>query len=271
MCEDRPLKKLLIIGLDGIRSDAVQVVNTPNLDELIENGIYCKTAITESYTTSGAAWTSLLTGVNAQKHKVLDNDFSTRDLRYPTIFKLLKDWNSTFKIVAYSNWKPIITDIFEPGVLDDFSTGNGEEMAIRLASCVKDGKADLHFVQLDDCDAAGHIYTYSTTSSEYIGIIEQTDQLVGTFIREIKKRPREEDWLICTVSDHGGQDSNHGNSSLECMQIVWIISGRSIIHKKEIIVENNKTIQPHIVDIVPTIAKFIGYPIKEYWDGIARI
>ena len=264
-------KKLVVIGLDGIRSDAAQVAYTPTLDDLIKDGLYCRTALTEIHTTSGAAWTSLLTGVHTQKHNVLDNDFSTRDLRYNTIFKLIKGWNPNFKTAAYSNWEPILTDIFEPAALDDFSTGDDEEMTIRLVDAIKKQKADLHFIQLDNCDAAGHIYTYSPTSPEYIKVIEQTDELVGKIIREIRSRPEQEDWLICTVSDHGGQDKNHGNSSMDCIQIVWIISGRAITNKEEIKAENNETIQPHIVDIVPTIAKFFGYPIQEYWDGVARI
>ena len=33
-------KKVLIIGIDGVRSDAFIQAQTPNIDALIENGIY---------------------------------------------------------------------------------------------------------------------------------------------------------------------------------------------------------------------------------------
>ena len=33
-------KKVLFIGIDGCRSDALEAANTPNIDQLIENGLY---------------------------------------------------------------------------------------------------------------------------------------------------------------------------------------------------------------------------------------
>ena len=272
-------RKVLIIGLDGIRSDAIQIANTPNIDRLIRDGIYCRTAITETRTTSGAAWTSLLTGVHHQKHKVLENDFNSRDFKYKTIVKILKDWDPSLKTVAHRNWEPILKYIFEPDILDESSTGDDNEMTYRLIQAIERGSYDIHFVQLDDCDAAGHCYSFSIKSQEYLEVVERTDEHVGMIIDVVEKRPKKEDWMIITISDHGGYDNDHGMDNIDCMQILWIISGKSVPKKKEIVFNYNMGLktgdkqekQPHIVDMVPTIAKYFGYPDQNYWDGTARI
>ena len=38
-------KKILFIGLDGCRSDALNVADTPNIDSFIENGLIIENAL----------------------------------------------------------------------------------------------------------------------------------------------------------------------------------------------------------------------------------
>ena len=63
-CGDRSTgKKVLLIGLDGVRVDILAAANTPNIDALIANGTFSDDAQTRPRTVSGPGWSSMLTGV----------------------------------------------------------------------------------------------------------------------------------------------------------------------------------------------------------------
>ena len=51
-------QKVLIIGIDGCRPDALEVANTPNLDMLIANGTFTYDAMNEDVTYSGPGWSA---------------------------------------------------------------------------------------------------------------------------------------------------------------------------------------------------------------------
>ena len=63
-------KKVLLIGLDGVRVDILAQAHTPNIDALIANGTFSGEAQTRPPTVSGPGWSSMLTGVWGDKHKV---------------------------------------------------------------------------------------------------------------------------------------------------------------------------------------------------------
>jgi hypothetical protein len=77
----RPVRgrKALLIGIDGLRPDALPAAQTPNLDRLINAGCFTDQAKTSAVTVSGPAWSSLLTGVWPDKHGVHDNTFEGAD------------------------------------------------------------------------------------------------------------------------------------------------------------------------------------------------
>ena len=261
-------RKFIIIGIDGCRPDCLLKANTPNVDSLIPQSTYCFHAQTEIQTISGAAWTSLLTGVHSDKHKVFDNNFDPRDPVYETIFKNFKDSNPELKIIAHSNWKPILTKIFEKGVADVSSSGSDKKMAYRMAKDIEKGKGDLHFIQLDEVDGAGHQHTYSVDSPKYLAKIEEIDGYVGKILASIRNRPSDEEWLIIVMSDHGGSGKSHGMANLDCLEVIFIISGKAVKATGEIPWDEDEF--PFIVDIVPTIAKFMELSVKEEWDGEIR-
>lgn len=258
-------KKVIIIGLDGLRGDTVRKACVPHLDALMTNGVYSLHAQTETRTVSGSAWTSLLTGVHFNKHNVVGNDFSHRNFEYRTIFCLLKEWNPKLRTVGNSHWKPIITHIFEKKVLNHSASGSDKHMAFRTAKDIENDRGDLYFVQLDDIDGAGHHATYGPDSKEYIQKIEVTDNYVGYILDAVKKRPKEENWLICCVSDHGGINKSHGGISEAELTILLIISGNCVTKKG--VLSYSEEEFPMITDVVPSIAAFLGYPPRPEWDG----
>ena len=76
-----PEGRVLVIGIDGVRPDALQIADTPAIDELISEGAFTNNTkilgdrYRENETISGPGWSSFLTGVWADKHGVNDNTF----------------------------------------------------------------------------------------------------------------------------------------------------------------------------------------------------
>ena len=107
-------RKVLIIGIDGTRPDALAKAKTPHLDSLIEQGAFTDTAqilgtrYDKNNTISGPGWSSILTGVWADKHGVHDNSFDGRNYElFPHFFKRLKRSRPDAKTFSFVSWEPI--------------------------------------------------------------------------------------------------------------------------------------------------------------------
>ena len=95
--EDRAHKRVLIIGMDGTRPDALLKARTPAFDRLIREGAFTDQALIlgkryqKNDTISGPGWSSILTGVWADKHGVHGNNFKGKNYElFPHFFKRLK-------------------------------------------------------------------------------------------------------------------------------------------------------------------------------------
>lgn len=70
-----PVPKVLVVGVDGLRPDAMAAARTPNIDALIAGGCYSDNAQVEDLTFSGPNWASILHGVHRDQHNVTTNDY----------------------------------------------------------------------------------------------------------------------------------------------------------------------------------------------------
>jgi len=110
-----PLKinrKVLVIGIDGFRADAMQESISPFLFGLAnhENTYYTDQNHVQSLTFSGPNWSSLCTGVDFCKHMVTTNDFENNQLNeFPHFFKYVEEAQSEINTVSLVNWTPVNT------------------------------------------------------------------------------------------------------------------------------------------------------------------
>lgn len=111
---DRTSKRVLIIGMDGTRPDALLKAKTPTFDRLVHEGAFTDQAqiLGERYqkndTISGPGWSSILTGVWADKHGVQDNNFKGKNYElFPHFFKRLKRERPDAKTASLVSWEPI--------------------------------------------------------------------------------------------------------------------------------------------------------------------
>ncbi|KIC00621.1 AP endonuclease [Flavobacterium sp. JRM] len=232
------VKKLLIIGIDGCRGDALMGANTPNVHGLLSNSVYSLDALTESPTWSGNGWSTMLSGVTHLKHKVTDNSFLTPNFTtYPSFLKRLETYNSTLKTMSIVHWAPINTYIVD-GI--DVEKTLTTDLAVKneVVSALTNDNPDALFMHFDDVDHAGHSNGFSLNVPQYKASIETTDAYIGEILTALKNRPNyaNEDWLVIIAPDHGGivtgSSGSHGGSSYEERNIFTIFNNKNFAANK---------------------------------------
>ena len=259
-------KKILFIGLDGCRSDALNFAHTPNIDLLIENGLYIENAlcsINGQPTVSGPGWSSMITGVWYNKHGVSDNSFIGDDfIEYPPFNILLDENEDDLHTASFIMWTPIHSEIFSASM--DYNENHPSydaSLAQAAANYIITEELDILFLDFDHIDHAGHSYGFGPDVSEYINTIEDVDEYIGLVISAMEERLNynNEEWLIIITSDHGGNMSGHGGQTIEERIIPIILSGSYVDN-------SNIPEQAYIVDLVPTLIQFISNDIECSWE-----
>lgn len=272
-----PTKHALVIGLDGVRSDALTQASTPNIDALIAAGAVSHDAFaggelgtaTEQRTLSGPGWSSILTGVWTNKHGVRDNDFQgSRFDEYPHFFRRIRDEMPDAYLSSFVTWGPINEFIVAPGDADEEfspmapSSAEGDTMVTdALVAHLAARTPDVVFVHLDNPDAQGHSHNFSPEVPEYVRAIETVDAQVGRILAAVRARPTRasEDWLFVVTTDHGGLGQLHGGQSVEERTIPLVASGGAT-RAGEVISPG-----PGHTAVPPTVLRHLGIPVDGSW------
>jgi hypothetical protein len=219
--------RLLILGVDGCRPDALLRCRTPNLTALAGEGAFTWWALSRPPTKSGPSWSTIFTGVWNGKHGVTDNTFAnSRFDLFPMLFRRLKDADPGFTSGWFVYWAGLNTSMPHAA---DVSAGDGsdERTTARATDLLTLGDPTALFVQLGAIDAEGHNSGFDPDNPSYRNAIEAADVRVGEVLAAMRARPRfaEEDWMVIALTDHGGLAAHHGGSTLEEMRTFFIVSG----------------------------------------------
>jgi len=272
------VKKVLLIGLDGVRVDVLAQAYTPNIDSLVATGFFSDRAQTSRRTVSGPAWSSMLTGVWPDKHLVNGNDFTGNDYAtYPeflTRIEQIQPERNTFTVV---DWPPLGGPASGGPLLsaavDVLTLIDGDELGYAAADSLSVAAAvnhlryedpDAAFVYLGNIDVVGH--ATSSLATEYSEAIEWADQQVGQLLAAVQNRATyaDEDWLILMGTDHGRNDAGgHGGQSEQELTVFYLASGPSVLL-------GAPAQPPHVVDIAVTALTHLGIEISPGWnlDGV---
>jgi predicted AlkP superfamily pyrophosphatase or phosphodiesterase len=284
MAEERVAKKVLIIGIDGCRPDAIVAAKeATNLHTLLEQGAFSdRTDVlgdrkTGADTITGPGWSSVLTGVWADKHGVRANTFEGANFKeFPIFFRRLKEERSDAVTVALVTWKPFAEQLFSSAdgcqlVHDGDRKGylDGDRMVAEQAvKVLGEDKLDVLFVYFGNVDIVGHSNHFHPESPRYTREIEVVDGHIGRILKALRDRPTrgKENWLILVCTDHGGKGKQHSDGEqVPEMRTGFLIVNGSDVEKGKI---EGKT---YNVDVAATALTHLGVPIKVAWklDGHA--
>ncbi|MFB6454412.1 LamG-like jellyroll fold domain-containing protein [Chitinophaga sp. Hz27] len=224
-------KKILLIGIDGTRWDAVLAANAPTLDSLRTKSVYTLDGLTETPTWSAVGWSAMLTGVWRAKHGVYDNTFTGGNFTtYPSFLQRVETASPGRRTVSICHWAPINTYIVN-GI--DAEQNPTTDLAVKNAVVAElsTNNPDVLFMHFDDVDEAGHSYGFSPTVPQYVSAIEEVDGYIHEILTALKSRSSyaSEDWLVAVSTDHGGNMAGHGGSSLEERNIFAIWSNSNFV------------------------------------------
>ncbi len=211
-------KKVLIIGIDGVRGDVARIVSSEDnsaFGRIQEEGAWTFDSDVGPISISGPSWSSMLTGVWCDRHGVYDNGFENHNLdSNPDIFELIEAHDSSIETASIVYWEPIDTTIIGSGVADTQERfEEDEEVHSRAVEILSDdSNIDVLFVAYDDPDYVGHRHGFSKVSEEYVDAVKLADQRAYELLEILDERIMladtiGEDWLVIISSDHGGGGS----------------------------------------------------------------
>ena len=256
-----PVRKVLFIGIDGCRTDALIAAASPAIDSLMAHGYVNLHCDRGPYTVSAPGWSTLLHGVYPDKHGVTSNDFTGREYGiYFDLFKYLRAANSEYSLATVSHWDNFLRITSN----ENYAQPVGSDVEVKtqalylLQSCTPDVLL-LHF---DDIDHTGHDSGFSPDHAAYIASIQVTGVHIAAIMEAIELREQNmgEEWMVIVVTDHGGVGTGHGDQDNEDVtRFVFSIVRLPGIARIDLPVASN-------VDIMPTVLDYMNVPIDANWD-----
>lgn len=294
-------KKAVFIIVDGIPADMIERLNTPAIDEIASQGAYARAYTggeignySQTPTISAIGYTNLLTATWMNKHNVDGNSNLKPNYNYWTIFRIAKEQSKPYKTAIYSSWTDNRTVLLGEGkpetnylkidfICDGYDLDTlrfpkkekdlrifdiDEYVTEQAAKGIRQDAPDLSWVYLWYTDDAGHI---EGNGRFFDGYTQKADTQIGKIWDAVKYREAnfDEEWMIVVTTDHGRSENGHGHGGQSKRErTTWISTNQPVN-------ERFNTDGLAIVDIIPSICRFMGFNIPQQvgWeqDGIPFI
>ncbi|GAA2148035.1 alkaline phosphatase family protein [Kitasatospora kazusensis] len=265
-------RRVLVVGIDGVRLDLLPELRTPHLDSFAAEGFLAPVQVDEATPTmSGPCWATITTGVGVAKHGVLGNHLGGNRLDvFPDFTTRLAAVHGR-RTFAAGGWEPLFLarsggPLFAaPGrlsyiapledtpeaweVCDERVTA---EAAYVLGSSDDDPQAS--FVYLGAVDETAH---FLGCGEEYRRSIETADQRLGRLLAAVRSRPgyAGEEWTVIVVTDHGHLDQGGHGGRTDLERTAWIAaSGPGITPGAPVAPLHHTDVAAHVyaaLEIVP--------------------
>ena len=239
--EGKTVKKAIVIGYDGCRSDVLNEIDGKDngaINRLLKTGgkmylSYCGgvpyPAENTQDTSTAPGWCSMLTGVWADVHGITKNDVIKSNDHLTMLTTLVE--NGTIDSSAFCvSWKghfsrdnatylDEVQYTKDKGLNVSFicSKNDAGTQQTVIDDLSKEDCSDFIFSILEFCDHSGHQKGFYTGYGSYKKAFAKADSAAENILNTIESRRtfNEEDWLIVLTSDHGGIKRAHGGASIQ--------------------------------------------------------
>ena len=233
----KPLKHVIVIGVDGMSPDGIRNAPTPNMDHMMEQGAYTLRARGVLPTSSSPNWASMVMGVGPEQHGVTSNSWERDDHILPpvvagkegiapTIFSIVREQHPQAEIGAIYHWEGFGRLIEATFINKDQHVEGETETTLAAIDYIKSAKPELLFIHLDHVDHAGHSTGHGTP--EYYTSVAKADSLIGMLMKACEDAGIMNETLILVTSDHGGLGNGHGGETLDEIEIPFILYGAGV-------------------------------------------
>ena len=262
---------VIFIGLDGWGSYSVEKGETPNIKQLMDEGMYTLQKRTVLPSSSAVNWASMWMGAGPELHGYTTwgsqkPDLPPRELNhngmFPNIFTMLRDAAPDAEIGMLYEWGGIkyLVDTLSLNHYAKASTENGNlELRDLGVKYIKENKPTFVGIIFDSPDDVGHGAGHDTP--EYYEKMAELDGYIGEFIAAAKDAGIYENTIFIVTSDHGGIDKGHGGIKMEEMETPFIIAGKGIKKGGEF----SESMMQY--DVAPTLAEIFGLEGPQVWVG----
>jgi predicted AlkP superfamily pyrophosphatase or phosphodiesterase len=224
---------VIVVSIDGLRPDAIAKFQARTLERLMARGRYSLTAQTIGISNTLPSHTSMLTGVDADQHRITWNRDRTGDfghVQVPTVFRLARTAGYT-TAAFYSKSK--FHHIDAPETIDHVRgpkggviPWNAGKVTDLVVAHLAAKRPNLVFVHLADADFAGH--NFGWMDHTYGMAVRETDRAVARIVTAADRAYGAGNYTILVTSDHGGHRKGHGTTDPLDTTIPWIIAGAGV-------------------------------------------
>jgi len=259
------VKKVLFIGIDGCRTDALLAAHSPALEGLMEQGLVNFHTDRGPYTVSCPGWSTLLHGVWPDKHGVTSNNISNLNYgKFHDLFYYMRQHNPGYSLATISNWDNFLRltsneDYAQP-------VNSDAEVKDKALYVLNNCTPDVLLLHFDKVDEEGHNSGFSPQNPYYLHAIQEVGDYVQTIMGTIHYREQTfgEQWMVVVATDHGGSGTRHGGQD-ELSETRYVFQILKVPGQPHSELANARN-----VDILPSIFKYMDIQVDSSWewDGI---
>lgn len=216
-----PPPRVVLISVDGLRADAAQQADMPNLQALAQRGAYSWSARSVVPPATLPAHAAMLTGMVPAVHGLTWNDYrpGLGPIKVPTLFSLAHA--AGFETVMVAG-KEKLAHFDVPGTIDRYTfVTNGDQGVADQASVEAEAGFGLLFAHFPNADFFGH--SEGWMSAGYLAGLRRTDEALGRLFAALPPHV-----VIVLTADHGGHGLVHGADIPEDMTVPWLMAGPGV-------------------------------------------
>ena len=254
--------KVILISIDGIRSDGLKTCGNPYVKELESSCAYTYSASSMIPSVTFPCHFSMTHSVTPQRHGILSNTYVPQVRPVAGIFEKINAVGGVSSM--FYGWEPL-RDIASPGSLR-FSTyinayakeSSDTVLTDEAIRNIEEEHPDFVFLYMVETDEKGG-HDNGWMSEEYLRRISVAIDNVKRIIDNFG-----EEYSVIVMADHGGHDRSHGTEMPEDMTVPLFFRGKAFVP--------GEIARPlSLLDIAPTIAHLMGFAPDREWEGSSVI